>query len=530
VRESRIQGEGEQEDDRAKLRRSDHVDTDLQADQAWVLGVQRKLYQWSQANPDDAWRDLWNWVTDLRTLRLSWQRVASNRGARSAGVDGLTVRRIQTRVGVQRFLEQVRTELRSGTYRPSPSKRVLIPKPGKPGQFRALGVPTVTDRVVQGAVKLILEPIFEAQFWRVSYGFRPGRNAHGALEHIRRSILPRRRDQDGRRRKLPYTWVIEGDIKGCFDNINHHLLLNRLRQRVADRKTVRLVKKFLEAGVLSESSFLRTNAGTPQGGILSPLLSNIALSAIEERYERWVDHRSKLQARRTCDGVQAANSARQRDRNAGRPVFFPVRYADDFIILVSGTEADARTEAGALADHLRAETGLELSPEKTKITPMDPGFEFLGFYVHMRWDRRFGYCPRIEIPKAKAQDLRYKVKRLTGHNTTLRTLGQVIQDLNPVLRGWAAYYRYCAGAHRVFTSIDWYTNDRLWRWMRRKRPHARTRDLARQRLPSVRRPTRRLWQEGAHEQYMLAWTPICRYRLSWMRLPDFAMSSGEPDA
>lgn len=294
------------------------MDTDRRADEAWVLDVQRKLYQWSQANPDDAWRDMWNWVIDIRTLRHAWRRIASNKGRRTAGVDGMTVRRIQTGIGEQRYLERVRAELCSGAYRPSPSKRMLIPKSGKPGQFRPLGVPTVKDRVVQAAVKIILEPIFEAQFWRVSYGFRPGRNAHGALEHIRRSVLPHRRDRDGRRRRLPYAWVIEGDVKGCFDNINHHLLLNRLRARVADRKTVRLVKQFLKAGVLSEDSFLRTEAGTPQGGIISPLLANIALSAIEERYERWVEHRSKLQARRTCDGVQAANSARQRDRKRSR--------------------------------------------------------------------------------------------------------------------------------------------------------------------------------------------------------------------
>jgi hypothetical protein len=140
---------------------------------------------------------------------------------------------------------------------------------------------------------------------------------------------------------------------------------------------------------------------------------------------------------------------------------------------------------------------------------MEKGFEFLGFHVHMRWDRRYGYCPRIEIPKAKAKDLRFKVKRMTARNTTPRSLGQALQDLNPIPRGWANYYRYCAGAHRVFTGIDWYTNDRLWRWMRRKR-----------------RKVRKLWRDGHHEQYMLAWTSTCRYRLAWIRMPDFDMPFG----
>ena len=268
------------------------MDTDRQADQAWILGVQRKLYQWSKANPDDSWRDMWGWLTDLRMLRHSWRRVASNRGRRSAGVDGMTVGRIRAKIGERRFLDELQAELRSSAYRPSPSRRKLIPKAGKPGQFRPLGIPTVKDRVVQGAVKTLLEPVFEAQFWNVSYGFRPGRSTHGALEHIRMALLSRKIDQGGHRTRLPYTWIIEGDIKGCFDNLSHHHLLNRLRARVADRKVVRLVARFLKAGVLAEDQFLRTEAGTPQGGIVSPLLANIALSAIEERYERWTHHRS----------------------------------------------------------------------------------------------------------------------------------------------------------------------------------------------------------------------------------------------
>lgn len=503
---------------------------DRPADEAWILGVQRKLYQWSKAHPDDAWRDMWGWLTDTRTLRCAWRRVASNRGKRSAGVDGMTVGRIRAKDDEQRFLEGLQAELRSGAYRPSPSRRVLIPKAGKPGQFRPLGIPTIKDRVVQGAIKLLLEPIFEAQFWHVSYGFRPGRSTHGALEYIRRAILPQKRDQDGHRRRLPYPWVIEGDIKGCFDNINHHHLMDRLRARVADRHVTRLVGQFLKAGVLAEDQFLRTDDGTPQGGIISPLLANIALSAIEERYERWAYHVTKIQARRRSDGMVAARKARGRDHAAGRCVFLPVRYADDFVVLVSGTQDDAIAEKAALAEHLRRTTGLELSPEKTKVTAMTTGFEFLGFHVGMRWDTRYGYGPRVEIPKAKAADLRRRVKQLTGRNTTLSSLGEKLQEINLILRGWANYYRYCARAGRVFTSLDWYIRDRLWRWQRKKRPRARAQDVLDALQPSRRRPKARVWREGPVEQFMLAWTPVGRFRLAWMRPPPFALSSGEPDA
>lgn len=349
------------------------MDTDCHAEKAWVLGVQRKLYQQSKANPDIVWRDLWGWLTDSRTIRHAWQRVSSNKGKRSAGVDGITVEHIRQRFGEQKFLDEIRTELRSGAYRPSPSRRKLIPKPGKPGQFRPLGIPTVKDRVVQGAVKTILEPIFEAQFWPVSYGFRPGRSTHGALEHIRLSLQTRKREKDSRRLQMPYSWIIEGDIKGCFDNINHHHLMDRLRKRIADRRMTGLIGQFLKAGVLAEDQFLRSEAGTPQGGIISPLLANIALSAIEERYERWTYHSKKIQERRLCDGAGAAMGARNRDRRAGRCVFFPIRYADDFVVLVSGSQEDAITEKSALADYLRQTTGLELSPEKTKSHGCDGG-------------------------------------------------------------------------------------------------------------------------------------------------------------
>jgi RNA-directed DNA polymerase len=156
----------------------------------------------------------------------------------------LTVGHIRANGGEQRFLEGLQAELRSGAYRPSPSRRILIPKAGKPGQFRPLGIPTLKDRVAQGAVKLLLEPIFEAQFWHVSYGFRPGRSSHRALEYLRRCALPQKRDQGKRRSRLLYPWVIEGDIKGCFDHISHHHLMNRLRVRIGDQRVTRLVGRF----------------------------------------------------------------------------------------------------------------------------------------------------------------------------------------------------------------------------------------------------------------------------------------------
>jgi hypothetical protein len=181
-------------------------------------------------------------------------------------------------------------------------------------------------------------------------------------------------------------------------------------------------------------------------------------------------------------------------------VFLPVRYADDFVILVSGTQEDALAEMSALATYLRRTTGLELSPEKTKITAMATGFDFLGFRFSLHWDKRRGFGSRVEIPKAKAADLRRKVKELT-RGATLRSLADLLQELNPILRGWANYYRYCVGASRVFSNLDWYTWDRIRRWLHKKRPNSGARAIWAAYQPSARRPTRRLWRDGDAEQF-----------------------------
>ena len=415
------------------------MDTDYQADKVWLFDIQRKLYVWSRNHPEQAWRDMWNWLTDPRNLRLAWRRVASNRGARSAGVDGLTVRRIQQRTGTDRFLDELRENLRNGSYRPSPVRRVLIPKRGKPGQFRPLGVPTVADRVVQAAILHLLEPIFEAEFYPVSYGFRPKRSCRDAVEHIRNAIRPPKKADQPRRLETPYQWVIEGDIKGCFDHIDHHSVMQRLRGRVADVKVCRLVRAFLKAGVLSEGAFVRTASGTPQGGILSPLLANVALSAIDQRYEKYIAPRRRRDGKPYARPGDAVRVFRHHERRAGRPVFLPVRYADDFVVLVAGSEQHAQDEKEALAYHLHERLKLVLSPEKTHVTALTEGFEFLSHRVRLRWDERWGYWPRVEIPKEAINDLRYRIKQMTNRGHLTMFLQDVIDALNPVLRGWGYY-------------------------------------------------------------------------------------------
>ncbi len=344
------------------------------------------------------------------------------------------------------------------------------------------------------------------------------------------TIRPRAKAGDGRRHRAPYPWVIEGDIKGCFDHIDHHLLMQRIRARIGDVKVNRLVRRFLKAGVMEEGFLLPTHHGTPQGGVISPLLANIALSAIEERYERWVHHRRKIRAHRRSDGMTAALQARMSDRRRGKPVFVPIRYADDFVILVSGSFEEAVKEKAELSAYLRQSTGLQLSEEKTRVSSLNKGFEFLGHRVRLKWHKQFGLMPRIEIPKSRRADLRYRVKQMTKRANIAKSLSRLLQKLNLVLRGWGNFYRFCTGASRFFASLDYYVGDRIWRWLIKKHHSLRRKSSKLRRQPSSHRPTCKVWREGRTEQFLLSSLKVERFRRGWMKTPAFAMVPGEPDA
>ena len=232
-----------------------------------VLSIQRKLHQWSKTNSERRFDDLYNLVCDRATLLAAWERVRSNRGSRTAGLDGWTRWHIEQRVGVAPFLEELRSQLKARTYRPTPVRERGIPKRG--GKMRYLGIPTIRDRVVQMALKLVLEPIFETDFYPASYGYRPARRAQDAIAEIVRYINPR----------SSYEYVVEGDIKACFDNVRHGILMGQLRWRISDRRVLALLRAFLGAGVMKETGRLAaTLTGTPQGGIITPLTQKVTFS------------------------------------------------------------------------------------------------------------------------------------------------------------------------------------------------------------------------------------------------------------
>ena len=323
-----------------------------------VLGWQTKLHRWAQ-DEQARFGDLFNLVCDPATLLVAWERVKRNRGSRTAGVDGQTRKRVE-QMGVEGVLAELRRELKDDSYRPLPARERLIPK--RSGKLRSLGVSTVRDRIVQIAAKLVLEPIFEADFCPTSYGFRPGRRAQDAIEEVRFFINAPR----------SYEWVIEGDVEDCFGSIHHGLLMEQVRRRVTDKRVLRLIRRFLAAGIMREhGSLAATPSDTPQGSGLSPLMANIALSVLDRRFEdAWT-------ARRW-------HSQRARDRAAGRPSHRMIRYADDFVVLVRGTEAQAHAIKEQTAEFMREQMRLTLSPEKTAVTHVDDGFDLLGFRVVRR--------------------------------------------------------------------------------------------------------------------------------------------------
>jgi len=457
---------------------------------SFVLDMQRKLYRWSSEDPDKVFADLFNLVCDRRTLDEAWRRLARNSGSRTPGTDGMTRRVVEQRPsGAAGLLDEIREALRSGTYYPEPVRQRLIPKPGKPGEFRPLGIPTLIDRLVQMALKLVLEPIFEADFYPTSYGFRPGRSTHDALERVQRFLHPTRRGPS------VYRYVIEGDIKGCFAAIDHHVMMERVRRRISDRRVLRLILAFLKAGVMIEGTVRHPVTGSPQGGIISPMLSNIYLTAIDERYGRW--------SMRPREPSRNAAARRVKDHRKGRPVFYMVRYADDFVVLVDGTREQAEAEKLALAEFLKTELRMELSIEKTRITDVKEGFDFLGYRVVQTKARRTGRrVGNLFIPKSKLNDLRYKIKVTVKSIPTGCALTEVIDRLNPILSGWRNYYRYATGAYREFNHLDFWIWERVGRWLKRKHGKA-TWPTLRRRYHLSASGKRRQWTEGSKRLRLL---------------------------
>lgn len=454
-----------------------------------VRRMQTKLHHWARQDPSRRFHDLFNLVYDPAFLLVAWQRVSGNAGSRTPGVDRMTVSFVVNRVGVHEFLNHIRNELKSGSFRPVPVRQVAIPK-GNSGKIRNLGIPTVADRVVQATLKLVLEPIFEADFLPCSYGFRPMRRAQDAVSEIQHMTT------------RGYEWVLEADIQACFDTIDHTVLMDRIRQRIKDKKVLALVKSFLKAGVMTSSGEREdTWTGTPQGGILSPLLANVALSVLDEHFDRqWKAEMSTWHHR-------------DRRRRKGLGSWKLVRYCDDFVVLVNGQQQHAEALRDEVAEVIAA-LGLKLAADKTRVVHIDEGFVFLGWDIRRR--RQWGSQKRYvyTIPSRKAvQAIKDRVKLRTTRSTLHQDLDQLLLGLNRSLRGWANYFRHGVSS-RAFANVDYHAWQRIGTWIRRKHGRISWPEVRRRFCDKGWRPA----YNGVHFDGATS-VKIVRYRYRGARIP-----------
>lgn len=408
-----------------------------------VLKTQQSFARKAQANKEHHFEDLYHLLCRWEWIEMALGHVLSNDGSRTPGVDGVSRKDLKTIEEQNAFIASLQNDLKIGTYQPSPVRRKWIPKPGKT-EKRGLGIPTIRDRVVQELLRMLMEPIWESDFLDCSHGFRPGRKTMDCIYTCYSRIQTQNK----------FLWIIEGDIRKCFDRIHHENLIKLIRQRITDNRIINLIKGFLKAGIMDDGLFKDTPEGTPQGGILSPLLANIYLHQLDQW---WWDKFGSL---------SLLDKRKRRMAMQGNAIL--VRYADDFLILWNGTHEQALALRDELKQFLWDELHLELSAEKTHVTHVTDGFNFLGF--HLQWELPTdGHKPWLRVTPTKENIARFraKIKAQTKRGTTFVTPEMKFKSLNRVIRGWGNYYRNVSFSHDA-RELDFWLNQRVLIWLEHK--------------------------------------------------------------
>lgn len=403
-----------------------------------IIKTQHSLAIKAQHQSEHQFDDLYRLICREDWIRTALTAVLSNTGAKTAGIDGITKKTLTTESAKTEFVNTLRTELQTKQFRPMPVRRVYIPKSN--GKQRPLGIPTLKDRTVQMLLKMVLEPIYESDFLNCSNGFRPQRRTQDCIARLDSYI----------NRRNKYYWVIEGDIKAAFDSIHHQILLKLMAKRIADNRLLKLVESFLKAGIMEGHLFKHTDIGTPQGGICSPLLANIYL------------HQLDLYWWQKYGNLDRKEKERRRTRHQGNCAL--IRYADDWLLLTNGGKAEAMRLKEEFSIFLKEELQLELSPEKTHITHVNDGFDFLGFHIQRYvsgHDR-----PKMLVTPAPKNTKKFKqtIKEMTKRKWFQDSPLLKFSALNAVLRGWINYYRHC-NVKDIAKDLDFWVNQRLFRWL-----------------------------------------------------------------
>lgn len=418
--------------------------------------MQRKLATWTATDPDRRVNRLLRIISHPPWLKEAARITLSSKGARTPGVDGIT--KVQLSYGLDDYLSMISNDLRSGDYQPSPAKRIYIPKAN--GKMRPLGIPTLRDRIVQRAMLMAMEPIWENDFHSLSYGFRPERSVHHAIRTVKLQLTDSTHSK-GR-------WVIEGDLSSYFDTVHHRLLMKCVRKRIACTRFNNLLWRFIKAGHIERNLFCATHEGVPQGGVISPLLSNIMLNEFDQYLDKcYLSKKARKDRWYWNNSIKVGRKPAIEGKHQWKPAVAYCRYADDFVVIVKGSKHEAEAIRNQCRDFLEGKLKLTLNMDKTHITHVNDGFIFLGHRIIRKRGPNGTMRVVSGIPKGKAKGFAHSLIKLLSGDYSCSKIDKV-EQLNLKLQGWAQFYRHTDFTAKVYSKIDQIVFWKLARWLARK--------------------------------------------------------------